>query len=219
MVEMGMREQQAMKPSEAGAAAQQLALRAFPAVDQNSVSSDLDKQGRVISLGRGYAGRGAKKRQFENHEAILARERWGLKAGKQRFLRGQSAVAFYDYFEATPCSDFIRGLTITVDEVVVPVIGLVGRLGLRLSGIRSLSFRGFGPGMSRDDFDFICVVLLCRSIRNRAGWIRFRWLQSYLWEVRRAFKPVGNIAVQTALALESWLAPPRLLDSENYAKM
>lgn len=73
-----------MKPPEAGAAPQQLALRAFPAVDQNSLASGLDKQGRVISLGRGYAGRGAKKGQSENHGDILSRKRSGLKAVKQR---------------------------------------------------------------------------------------------------------------------------------------
>lgn len=75
MVEMGMRELQAMKAPEAGAASQQLAQRAFPAIDQNSMASGLDKQGRVISLGRGHAGRGAKKRQSENHGASLACER------------------------------------------------------------------------------------------------------------------------------------------------
>lgn len=72
---MGMREQQAVKRPEAGVAPQQLALRAFPAVDQNSLASGLDKQGRVIAFGRRYAGRGAKKRQFENHGPNLARER------------------------------------------------------------------------------------------------------------------------------------------------
>lgn len=43
MVEMRVREEQAMKPPQAGAAAQQLALRAFSAVDQNSVAACLHK--------------------------------------------------------------------------------------------------------------------------------------------------------------------------------
>jgi hypothetical protein len=52
MVEMGMCEQQAVKPPEAGTTAQQLTLRAFPAVDQNAVASSLNKQGRVTAVGR-----------------------------------------------------------------------------------------------------------------------------------------------------------------------
>lgn len=64
-----------MKPPQAGAAPQQLALGAFPAVDQNSLASGLDQQGRVISLGRGYAGRGARKRfsrMITNHSFIAS---------------------------------------------------------------------------------------------------------------------------------------------------
>ncbi|CDX37672.1 hypothetical protein MPLA_2130009 [Mesorhizobium sp. ORS 3359] len=136
MVEMRMREQQAMKPPEARAAAQQLALRAFPAINQKSVASGLDEQGRVVSLGRGYAGRGAKKRQFEDHGASLAREQQGLKAGRQPFPRGQVCLAVLGLFRVHallglyPCA-----FTITMDEVAVPVIGLVGRPGSRLLGI------------------------------------------------------------------------------------
>lgn len=50
MVEMGVCEQHVVKPPEAGAAAEKLALGAFPAVDQNSLAAGLDEQGRVAAL-------------------------------------------------------------------------------------------------------------------------------------------------------------------------
>ena len=124
-----------MKPPEAGAAAQQLTLRSFPAVDQNSLASGLDKQGRVIALGRGYAGRCAKKRQSENHGASLCAGSAASKRANNDFHAVSCCARLWLFCVRALLGLYPDAFTITVDEVAVPVIGLVRRLGLRLPSI------------------------------------------------------------------------------------
>ncbi|MGY3345361.1 hypothetical protein ACVWYK_004130 [Bradyrhizobium sp. USDA 4470] len=66
VIEMTMREQNAIKPPKAGATPQQLALRTFAAIDQHAFARDLQEDCRMIALCRGNAGRGAEKCQGEH---------------------------------------------------------------------------------------------------------------------------------------------------------
>ncbi len=61
MVEMAVRQQQPVKPAEAGAGPQKLPLRAFPAIDQDTVAGRLDEQPRMVTVGRWDAGRSAQE--------------------------------------------------------------------------------------------------------------------------------------------------------------
>jgi hypothetical protein len=57
VVEMAVSQQEPIEPSKAGAAAQQLALRPFSAIHQNTVTSDLDEETGMIPFGRRNACR------------------------------------------------------------------------------------------------------------------------------------------------------------------
>lgn len=66
VVEMAMRQQDAVEPPEACATAQQLALRALAAIDQDALARGFHQKRRMVALRRGNAGRGAEKRQGEH---------------------------------------------------------------------------------------------------------------------------------------------------------
>jgi hypothetical protein len=66
MVEMTVREQDTIEPPEAGAAAQELTLRAFAAIDEDAVTSGLDQKARMVTLGGGNAGGCAKEGEREH---------------------------------------------------------------------------------------------------------------------------------------------------------
>src|SRR6186713_2519029 len=66
MIEMTMRQQDAIEPPKAGTTAQQLALRALAAIDQDALACHLHQKGRMVALRRGNAGRGAEKCQGEH---------------------------------------------------------------------------------------------------------------------------------------------------------
>jgi hypothetical protein len=57
VVEMAVSQQEPIEPSKAGAAAQQLALRPFSAIHQNTVTSGLDEETGKIPFGRRNACR------------------------------------------------------------------------------------------------------------------------------------------------------------------
>ena len=71
MVEMPMCQQDTIQPLEANAAAQELALGAFPAIDEETIFSVYQHRGRQPALCRGSGSGGAEKDQFE-HETTLA---------------------------------------------------------------------------------------------------------------------------------------------------
>lgn len=50
MVEMAVRQQQAMQPAEAGAAPEQLALSALTAIDHDAMATGLDKEARMAAV-------------------------------------------------------------------------------------------------------------------------------------------------------------------------
>ncbi|MGY4454995.1 hypothetical protein ACVWZR_009655 [Bradyrhizobium sp. i1.3.1] len=50
MIEMPVRQQDAVEPAKAGAAAQQLALRTLAAINQDALASGLHQEGRMVAL-------------------------------------------------------------------------------------------------------------------------------------------------------------------------
>jgi len=50
VIEMSVRQQDAIEPPEAGAAAQQLALRALAAINQDALARGLHQEGRMVAL-------------------------------------------------------------------------------------------------------------------------------------------------------------------------
>jgi hypothetical protein len=63
---MGMSQQDAIQPPEAGAAAEQLALCAFATIHQNPMTARLDEKPRMIASGRRNTCRRAEKSQVEH---------------------------------------------------------------------------------------------------------------------------------------------------------
>jgi hypothetical protein len=59
-------------PPEAGAAAQQLALGAFTAIHQKTMTSCFDQEAGLVPLHGRNTGRGAKECQTEHHRATLS---------------------------------------------------------------------------------------------------------------------------------------------------
>jgi hypothetical protein len=66
VVEMAMRQQQPIEPAEAGAAPQQLALGALPAIDQDTAAARFHQETGMIALRRGNARRRPQKCQVEH---------------------------------------------------------------------------------------------------------------------------------------------------------
>jgi hypothetical protein len=68
VVEMAMRQQQAIQSAESGAAPEQLALRALPAIDHDAAATRLNQKARVIAIGGRNAGGRPEKGQIEHRE-------------------------------------------------------------------------------------------------------------------------------------------------------
>ena len=66
VVEMAVGQQDPIKPSEAGAAPKQLALRALPTIHQYAMAADLHQKTRMVAVRGRDARRSSKKRQIEH---------------------------------------------------------------------------------------------------------------------------------------------------------
>jgi Protein of unknown function (DUF3750) len=66
VIEMAMRQQEPIEPSEASAAPEQLALRTLAAIDHDAVVAGFHQEAWMVALRRWYAGRGSKKGQIEH---------------------------------------------------------------------------------------------------------------------------------------------------------
>src|ERR1700730_16356530 len=63
---MAMGQQEPIEPAEAGSAPEQLALAAFPAIDQDAVASRFDEEAGMVAFCRWNAGRRPSKCQVEH---------------------------------------------------------------------------------------------------------------------------------------------------------
>src|SRR5712672_2325805 len=66
VVEMPVRQQEPAEPPEAGAAPEQLALRALPTIDNDAMAAGFHQKAWMIALRRWDAGRGSEKGQIEH---------------------------------------------------------------------------------------------------------------------------------------------------------
>src|ERR1700675_2437275 len=77
MVEMRVREEKSIQPTEAGPAAQQLALGALSAIDHNAMARDLHQQARMVSLGGRDARGRPQEGEIEHDESLVLAARCG----------------------------------------------------------------------------------------------------------------------------------------------
>src|SRR5262249_36253453 len=87
MVQMAVRQQDAVEPSEARATAQQLTLGALAAIHQHAVTSRLHQKPGMIALRRRDTRRGSKKGQVEHDrdDALIGGVRrlpWRMRSGE-----------------------------------------------------------------------------------------------------------------------------------------
>jgi hypothetical protein len=92
---MAMRQQQAIQSAESGAAPEQLALRALPAIDHDAAAACLDQKARVITIGRRDAGRCSEEGEIEHRgqsSPPVAFRRLVCERGIQRAFGGASLL-------------------------------------------------------------------------------------------------------------------------------
>jgi hypothetical protein len=99
MVEMAMRQQQAMQPAESGTALEQLALSALTAIDHDATAAGLDKEARMAAVRRGDARRGAEEGDVEHHRHLSILQRGtnpdqGFPRNQLRYHRGSASGTF-----------------------------------------------------------------------------------------------------------------------------
>src|SRR5882672_8079222 len=98
MVEVRVREQKSIQPTETGSAAQQLALGALPAIDHNAMACDLHQQAWMVSLG-GLDARGRPQEgKIEHDESLVLATRCGLDRA-----RGSRVLIRVDIRPISPC--------------------------------------------------------------------------------------------------------------------
>src|SRR5690242_8564606 len=92
MIEMGVRQQQPIEPSEACAAPQQLALRALAAIDHDAMPACFHEQSRMIALRRWHAGGGAEESQVEHDRERLTTTAFARKLSRNCQAMSQATL-------------------------------------------------------------------------------------------------------------------------------
>jgi hypothetical protein len=72
VIEMAVRQQEPVEPSESGTAPKQLALRTLPAIDHDAMAAGFHQKARMVAVGRWDTCRSSEKSEIEHDRKMIS---------------------------------------------------------------------------------------------------------------------------------------------------